>query len=358
MSGFEFLDLVIGLIFIYLIYSIAASTLWEIFVNASHLKGNMMRKWILANFGDCKDKESGNHLILDHPLITLFHYPIIRGNFSTWFRKKDPGKPDKKISKPTYISSKTFTDVLIDIITSDPKNPGAVEINLYTFKEKLKKTEYLPPRIKTVFLAYINDASDNFQKVKDKISAWYEEAQDRLIGSYKKNLQMWIFLISAILVGGTNADTFNFVNFLYNNDNAREAIAVRATQIVEDSAFVGSVARIDTAAINAASGRDSTAMMQHLDHQIKKLEALYSELKQNEIPIGWNRNQLTSWIRNGGNECFWYLKKITGLLITILAVALGSPFWFDVLSKLSNLRSSGSKPVTSTEKNPKDETKN
>jgi hypothetical protein len=32
---------------------------------------------------------------------------------------------------------------------------------------------------------------------------------------------------------------------------------------------------------------------------------------------------------------------LLGWLITLLAVSLGAPFWFDVLTKVSNLRSSG-----------------
>ena len=33
--------------------------------------------------------------------------------------------------------------------------------------------------------------------------------------------------------------------------------------------------------------------------------------------------------------------KITGLLVTILAIMMGAPFWFDLLNKISNLRGTG-----------------
>jgi hypothetical protein len=42
----------------------------------------------------------------------------------------------------------------------------------------------------------------------------------------------------------------------------------------------------------------------------------------------------------------WAL-KIIGWLITALAVAMGAPFWFDLLSRLINVRGSGPKPATS-----------
>jgi hypothetical protein len=357
MNGFDFLDLVIGLIFIYLIYSIAASTLWEIFVNAAHLKGNMLRKWITSNFKELNDPETGDNKILDHPMISLLHYPIIKGNPMTWFRKKDQKKPVSQGNKPTYISASTFTDVLVDLVTRDPEVPlGTIDVNINTFRNQLIQTKFLPDGLKSVFLGYINEASGSLQKAKDKIAAWYEEAQDRLIGSYKKNLQMWIFLISALLVVSTNADTFNLVSYLYNNDNAREALATKASLLVQDPAIVNLIERINTTKVDEAMQKDKQAIVEELKMDVARLDSLRAELQQDNIPIGWNQTELSVLKKMTDHKFVWYLKKIIGLLITILAVALGSPFWFDVLSKLSNLRSSGKKPEPSDEEKTKNET--
>jgi hypothetical protein len=40
---------------------------------------------------------------------------------------------------------------------------------------------------------------------------------------------------------------------------------------------------------------------------------------------------------------------VVGWLITGLAVALGAPFWFDLLNKLVNLRGSGPRPTPATQ---------
>jgi hypothetical protein len=40
----------------------------------------------------------------------------------------------------------------------------------------------------------------------------------------------------------------------------------------------------------------------------------------------------------------WLLAKFTGLLISILAVSMGAPFWFDLLNKLVNVRLAGRRP--------------
>jgi hypothetical protein len=52
-----------------------------------------------------------------------------------------------------------------------------------------------------------------------------------------------------------------------------------------------------------------------------------------------------------------WITKFAGWVLTALAVTLGAPFWFDLLNRLVNLRSSGRRPVasTATPPNPADE---
>jgi hypothetical protein len=58
-----------------------------------------------------------------------------------------------------------------------------------------------------------------------------------------------------------------------------------------------------------------------------------------KLPIGWDSTN------THGNA----FARIGGWLLTILALSLGAPFWFDVLNKLARLRGSGvpSAPDTS-----------
>jgi len=341
MNGFEFLDLVIGLIFIYLIYSIGASTIWEFIVNISQLRGKMLRTWIIENFdelnskGGSKKKNSWKNQIIDHDLVK--------------------GLSKKHEGKPVYISSQVFTDVIVDLVyqsNASSSNPVTGLINLQTFRDNLEKTKSLPDGLKRVFLHYVDDASGSLQKVKDKIGVWYDEAQERLIGSYKKNLQIWILIISLVLAGSTNADTINLISYLYNNDEAREAIANKASLFIQDSSFVNLISRTGASAIDSASDRKQEEIVKILDKDVKVLSSLNDELKQTGIPIGWRNEDLESLKLHGS-----LLKKIGGILLTALAVSMGSPFWFDILSKLSNLRSTGNKPKPAVSENAGTETK-
>ena len=41
---------------------------------------------------------------------------------------------------------------------------------------------------------------------------------------------------------------------------------------------------------------------------------------------------------------------VAGLLLSVLAAALGAPFWFQVLTRLASLRNTGDKPARDRER--------
>lgn len=320
MNTLDFLDLVIGLIFIYLIYSIACSTAWEVVINLSHLRGRMFYSWLKLNFDNKKlyDKIAG--------------HAMVKG-------LSRPKQKSQEYKRPNYISAGVFTDVLMDLIVHEDENsPTTFDINV--FKAKLEQTKLIDPELKRIFMQYVSDASGNFQLAKEKIGKWFDETQERLIGSYKKKVQWWIFIISIVLVGSTNADTFTLVNYLYGNDDARKALADKAVGFVQDTAGLNKIVAIDTLAIDSATLRSQEELIAKIDQDIATIKELNEDLKETGIPVGWSKEQLAEL------KSWNIIKKIGGLLLTVFAVSLGAPFWFDILSKIASLRSSGTKPRT------------
>lgn len=66
------------------------------------------------------------------------------------------------------------------------------------------------------------------------------------------------------------------------------------------------------------------------------------------LALGWTfpKKDSTICCRIGSVICQSYHnpESIIGFLLTAIAISLGAPFWFDLLSKIINLRNSGSKP--------------
>src|SRR5262249_22802271 len=59
------------------------------------------------------------------------------------------------------------------------------------------------------------------------------------------------------------------------------------------------------------------------------------DLNAASLPLGWSGSDVDGWE---------WLVKVLGWLLTALAVSFGGPFWFDALSRLAPIRSTGPKP--------------
>ena len=71
-------------------------------------------------------------------------------------------------------------------------------------------------------------------------------------------------------------------------------------------------------------------------------DALLKQADSLDLPLGWT---LPSDIdtKDAWSFSVSVTTKVVGLAISVLAVSLGAPFWFDVLSKIINIRAA-SKP--------------
>jgi hypothetical protein len=62
------------------------------------------------------------------------------------------------------------------------------------------------------------------------------------------------------------------------------------------------------------------------------------------LPVGWSI--YLEKLKTGSflQDPIGLVAKAFGLFISILAVSMGAPFWFDMLSKFVNIRSAGKPP--------------
>ena len=81
------------------------------------------------------------------------------------------------------------------------------------------------------------------------------------------------------------------------------------------------------------------------DPKVDPKKSQFGKLKNEDetvrvLPIGWQ-----NFPEEGTSISFaTVLAKVVGLILTSLAVSLGAPFWFDLLSKFMNVRGTGQSP--------------
>jgi len=174
-------------------------------------------------------------------------------------------------------------------------------------------------------------ASENVMSVEHQIGtlqqniqAWFESAMDRVTGWYKRWQQVVSLLIACVLVAVANADTIMLAKRLIRDNALRASI----------------VAVVDREAQNKPT--DPTA-----DEAMRR--TLLSEAEKLSLPLGWVTPQRTAGPdpetqdQLPENAAGWVM-KILGLSLSALAVSLGAPFWFDVVSKIANIRAAGIPP--------------
>jgi len=69
------------------------------------------------------------------------------------------------------------------------------------------------------------------------------------------------------------------------------------------------------------------------------------KLNKTGFSWGWGRGYYFSVLHWNWDACIEAALKVIGILLTAVAASLGAPFWFDMLSKLVNIRAVGKAPV-------------
>ncbi len=104
-----------------------------------------------------------------------------------------------------------------------------------------------------------------------------------------------------------------------------------------------------------AMGWHTSAGYHRYDSLVKRKKQLNDQLETDKNN-GSLRKELATTNRNVQTlsptvyDKFDGVRSLLGWLITALALTLGAPFWFDLLTKFMSLRSAGTRPSASSEK--------
>jgi len=160
--------------------------------------------------------------------------------------------------------------------------------------------------------------------IKAGLETWFDETMARLEGAYKRWATVVLFFVGLALAGGLNASTVDVAHKLWQDPVTREGVVAAAGKL--------------TLPTPTPSATPSSSPLSTVADN-------YDTLAQLHLPIGWSH---PTW------EAFympwWHVPMaLLGYLVTAFLLMLGGPFWFDLLSRLVNLRGAGPKPPTAAE---------
>jgi hypothetical protein len=301
--GSQVLEVMIGLLLIYLALSVVCSGIKEVVASLFSLRSKTLEVAIRKMLQDSNDDVA----------LKIFQHPVIAGTVS----------PGKKL--PSYISSRNFALALLDTIApvKDETAPRTIQ-DLRTGIANLPATN-----LRKTLLGFVDMAHGDLDCAQKKIEHWFDDTMARVSGWYKRLAQKLIFGAGLLLCLTLNADTFQISRELWSDEALRNAVVAQATKRVHEGKPVNP-------ATDGAAQELTLAQLQKVSDEVRAAHPL---------PFGWSREAkglrgtLLSW-----PEC---PLKLVGILASSLAILLGAPFWFDLLNNVINLRVSGSPPAPS-----------
>lgn len=341
MTGLTALDVVIGLVFIYALYSLLTTTIMEFVALIFQLRARNLKRALHRLFAD------------DEFFNEFVDTPIIKAMYSdrfSWLFKVN--------TFPSYIGSETFTkainyllifkdgDVKLD---KDNKQSVLDNIRKELYKEKHNNKESYK------YLRFLFEVSGkDMDKFIKSVEDWYDASMERCGGWFKKNMTFLTFGIAFLISMLFNIDSIEMVDQLSRDPKAREQYVELAGQMLSNPEFMSSSPEYDTnletrllkdTALFTTYGKDSIAFRnavtdsvnQHVfDIQkvlISRMDTLYATSQKAQSVLRFERGGRAPWFFNS-----WL--NFLGCLITALALSLGAPFWFDLLNKFMKLRTS------------------
>jgi len=343
----QILTVVIGIIFVLLLLSLLATTMMELLSSLFSLRGRNLTK-ALRNMLASSDR---NEILVDE-----FQRNSLYRHLTQQY-----GKRTKGFVAPSYMSAETFQSILMDIILKDG---GSEEL-----EERIKA---LPDEdLRNVLLQLLRESGGQLDLFRLEIQNWYNNVMDRAAGWYKRYTQKILLFMGLGIALVFNADTVALYDRLSNDPETLATLVEAAERYVDAREEAGSPINeptqqptttpydpFDTSAANTSAlpvgagpttynTATGTASSQNIaaDADFQRSLAELKDLLNNEInevrgPLG------LGWEGVNMRELSPYdlVSKILGFALTALAVSLGAPFWFDMLKKLVNIRSSGARP--------------
>jgi len=325
MPDFPALDVAIGLVFLYVILALVCTTINETISTIIGLRARFLQLGLINLLSAAPyNTEAGFATVKQ-----LYAHPLVQGLIRPG-RGPDPSLDPTKLSKwfrrspyPSYLPSRTFVAAITDIAAEAPSRLGDAEATegaaalerMKRASEDLERSLASIPNTKLseALLALYRSAGREADDFNHALEEWFDDSMERVSGWYKRRVQLILAIIGTLVVCALNADSLAAGRVLWRDDAVRAAVVKQAEQASQQ--------------------------------EINDVE-LEEAVKQLDLPLGWT-GSFGDEPTQLPNDFFAWLAKIAGLAMTIGAVMLGAPFWFDLLSKVMRVRSTGAPPPAS-----------
>src|SRR5215475_2319823 len=252
MFGSELLDVVIGMVFVFLLLSLICSALNELLETGLKNRAGDLAQGIKELLG----KDTGLvEKLYNHGLI----FSLYRGTYEQALKKR---------TLPSYIPSKDFAIAVASILGTDSGAiPSADDI-----RNSIGKIQNA--QVKSALLTLFNNANNDLEAFRKAIETWFNSAMDRVSGWYKRRTQIIIFVLGFAIAVAMNVNSISLAQDLWVSKAKRDALVGSAQGYLQNHSAP------------APSPSNPPPSVSALD---SGLQANIDQLQKAGIVLGWNR---------------------------------------------------------------------
>jgi hypothetical protein len=353
MFGSAILEVAIGLVFVYLVFSIIGTAAVEAWSAATNCRGAKLRQWIVRVLGTRKADE-------------FYKSPMIQQLCKdTWWPFRWP-----KLTYPSYIPEDIFADALACLLTGNASCPPTLdEIGKAMAETEAGKAIAATEAGKAIAIM-IRKSNGNYDTFLSLLQKWFRDSQDRVNGWFKVSSVWFLLCFGFIIAFAGNVDTLNIANSLYKAQLSKAVVAsaekagssgtvnpLSEMMTLEGNGLIGwpePQAPPDANPPSTNSGPGNTTKPPDVAKPVggspsnsatgaavapkppgaTSAQPVANPQKDKKIPA-----------KHKASGCVYWLLKVLGFFLTALAMSLGAPYWFEVLNKLNQtVRATGVKP--------------
>ena len=338
------LETVIGLVFVFAVFASVVSVLTEVIARFIGLRGEYLMRG-LRTLLDGGGEFSLNPFQLTsrapkpdapvNPLIArVLAQPPLEACADQGAMPAHAGnaalsnKDRRKL--PSYLSARSVAQSIIAVVVPDAN--GTTTMN----QIRAGLADLPDGAAKSALQQLAAQTETDIARFRNDVEHWYDDQMDRVSGWYKRHVRWISLVIGFLLVLAFNLNAVTIARSLYSDEALRGAVVTEAA----DAATCGA--------------KDPALCVSDLRAEVAKFTGV-------GLPLGWGTvaacatpsvctwGQATGLLdpttgAGFGSDAGFLLGAFAGWALMVLTLLPGARFWFDALSRLGSLRSSGPKP--------------
>jgi hypothetical protein len=341
------LETVIGLVFVFGTFAVLVSLLTELIARFIGLRGEYLLRGIRTmvdgrshfklSMGDLFARTPGTPAPRagepPEPYVTqLMRHPLIASSAD---KAEIPGNAGNarltnalRRRLPSYVSARSFARALADVVIPDAAGATTMD-QIGTAVQGLPASH-----LRDSLQAIVKAAGDDIAAFRRGVEDWYDDHMSRVSGWYKRHTRWISLVIGALLVLAFNLNVAQMSRSLYTDQVLRGSVVTEATQAAK------------------CTDKDPATCLRDLRGQIDRVRGAGLPIGWATVPdcaaparcSWWEQRGLASPQASPAAGVLSFLLVLVGWVLMVLTLLPGARFWFDALSRLGSLRSTGPKP--------------